>query len=131
MLPGRVRAVKRTLAFAPVETAEMTARQRYPEHAVGIDIAAARPEAGRWHLIELGECGVGRIVARRNQNGPAGIAQHAAPHCSVSGADRHAVVVHRDALVLSRIDRLIGLDPVVPPAIAVGVEDEWRPALRL
>src|SRR5262249_6322181 len=47
MLSSSIRPVKRTLALAPVKTAEMTARQRYPEHAVCIDLAAARPEAGR------------------------------------------------------------------------------------
>ena len=130
MLAGRIRPVERTFTLAPVKTAEMAARQRHPEHAVGIDVAAARPEAGSRHLIELGERGMGRIVARCDARRAAGIAQHAPPNCAVGGADRHAVVVHRDALVLGRVERLIGLDPFVPPAVAIGVEDEWRPALR-
>src|SRR5215468_6916743 len=36
-----------------------------------------------------------------------------------------------DALVLGRIGRLVRLDIVVTLAVAVGVEDERRPALRL
>src|SRR5262249_47842791 len=68
-------------------------RQGYPEHAVCIGVAAARPEAGRRHLVELGERSVGWIVAGHDPHGTAGIAQHAAPDCAVSGTDRHAVVV--------------------------------------
>ena len=46
-------------------------------------------------------------------------------------ARRHAVERRVDALVLRRIDRLIGLDVGVALAVAVGVEDEHRPALGL
>ena len=47
-----------------------------------------------------------------------------------SGLTHDAVEADRDALVLRRIDRLIGLDPFVALAVAVGVEHERRPALR-
>ena len=54
-----------------------------------------------------------------------------APDRAVHRTDGDAVESRRDALVLRRIDRLIGLDPFVALAVAVGVEDERRPALRL
>ena len=72
-----------------------------------------------------------RIVARSDAHDAAGIAQHGAPDRAVRRADGDAVEVHRDPLVLGRIDRLVGLDIGVALAVAVGVEDERRPALRL
>src|SRR5262249_22771765 len=42
-----------------------------------------------------------------------------------------AVESEADALVLPRLFRLIGLDPCIALAIAVGVDDQRRPALRL
>src|SRR5439155_10383206 len=48
----------------------------------------------------------------------------------VGRADGDAVETGDDALVLRRIDRLVGLDVVVALAVAVGVENERRPTLR-
>src|SRR5579864_1425727 len=39
--------------------------------------------------------------------------------------------VRRDPLILGRVDRLVGFDVIVALAIAVRVQDERRPALRL
>src|SRR3981189_2891993 len=47
MIAGRLWSVERTLALAPVEAADVAARERNPHHALAVDIAAARAEA--WH----------------------------------------------------------------------------------
>ena len=47
-----------------------------------------------------------------------------------TGNYRHRIKAGDDALVLARVDRLVGLDIVVALAVAVGVDDERRPALR-
>jgi len=41
-----------------------------------------------------------------------------------TGNYRHRIKAGDDALVLARVDRLVGLDVVVALAVAVGVEDE-------
>src|SRR4051812_36645146 len=46
VIAGRLRSVERPLAFAPVETADVAACERNPHHALAVDIAAARAEAG-------------------------------------------------------------------------------------
>src|SRR5580765_4414335 len=45
MAPGGIRAVERTLAFLAVEARKMPAGERNPEHAVAVDIPAARAES--------------------------------------------------------------------------------------
>jgi hypothetical protein len=45
--------------------------------------------------------------------------------------DGNTVDVHREPLVFRRIDRLVRLHIFIPLAVAVSVEDERRPALRL
>src|SRR5688500_3146492 len=46
MLSGGFRTVERPLARAAIEAGEGPARERGPAHAVAVDVAAARPEAG-------------------------------------------------------------------------------------
>src|SRR3984957_12427553 len=46
MIAGRLRPVERAFAFAPVKTAEMAARERHPDHAFTVDVAAARAKTG-------------------------------------------------------------------------------------
>ena len=81
-------------------------------------------------LVDFGQRGVGRIRSRVQPNHGARESELRAPHRSV-GRGRHRVERAAEALVLRRIERLIGLDVLVTPAVAVGVEDERRPALRL
>ncbi len=49
----------------------------------------------------------------------------------VDRARLHAIERRHDALVFFRIERLIGFDIFVTFSIAIGVDDEWSPALRL
>src|SRR5262249_35693195 len=60
-----------------------------------------------------------------------GISHHGSPDSAVGWAEAHGIDVHQDALVLRGIDRLIGSDKSVPFTVAVSVDDEWRPSLRL
>jgi hypothetical protein len=54
-----------------------------------------------------------------------------APYRAVDGTDRDAVEARVDPFVLRRVDWFVGLDPWVLLAVAVGVEDERCPSLRL
>src|SRR5262249_7692946 len=47
VIAGRLGPVERTFALAPIERAEVTARERHPHDAVAVDVGAARAEAGR------------------------------------------------------------------------------------
>src|SRR3954462_3875932 len=129
MIAGRLRSVERPLAFAPVETADVAACERHPHHALAVDIAAARAEAGHRNVVDFRECGFGRVGAGREPYDRARAGAQRPPDRTV-GRARHDSVEHlRDALVLGRIQRLVGLDIFVSLAVAVGVEDERRPAL--
>ena len=50
MLPRRRRPVERSLALAPVEAGEMSAREDRPDYAVAIDVEPARRESLHWRL---------------------------------------------------------------------------------
>src|SRR5215469_333047 len=50
MIAGGGRTVERPLAFAAIEAAKVTARQRRPDHAVAVDITAADSECRRRHV---------------------------------------------------------------------------------
>src|SRR5207237_3819061 len=50
VLARGLRTVERALALAAVEAREMSARERGPEHALAIDVAAARPVARQRRL---------------------------------------------------------------------------------
>src|SRR5207302_7091536 len=118
------------LAFPPVKATKMPARKRYPEHAVVIDVSAARSEARRWHFVDFTKRGLRGIRSRLNPNDLTGISHHGSPHRTVGGTDADGVYVYQNPFVLCGIDRLIGLYVCVTLAVAVRVEDEWRPALR-
>src|SRR2546429_7084520 len=45
LIAGRLGSVERTPALAAVEAADMTARERHPDHALAVDVAAARTES--------------------------------------------------------------------------------------
>src|SRR5579864_8670676 len=132
-IPGRVRSVERTLAFAAIEAAEMAAAERHPDHALAVDIAAARTEAGHWDVIDLGERRRRRVGPERNAYYTARAAQDAdrSPDRTVSRTWHDGVEPAANALVLGRIDRLVGLDIVGALPVAFGIEHEGGPALRL
>ena len=131
MIAGRLRSVERTLALAPVEAADMAACERHPHHALAVDIAAARAEARHRYVVDFRQRGFRRVGAGSEPHDRAGAGAQRPPDRSVDRV-RHDRVEHLgDALVLGRIQRLVGLDILVALAVAVGVEDERRPALRL
>ena len=61
----------------------------------------------------------------------AGVAAQRAPHRAVGRARHHRVEGRADAHVLGRLVRLAGLGVLVALAVAVGVEHQRGPALRL
>ena len=130
MLAGRGGTVQH-LAFAAVEAAEVAARERDPEDAVGVDVAAARAVARERDFVVFGERGEGRVRAGRDADDAARIAHHRAPYRAVERADRDREHVDRDALVLLRLCRLVGLHIGAALAVAARIEHERGPALRL
>ncbi len=76
------------------------------------------------------------VVVRRvrswiDAHDAAGASPERSPHAAVDRAWHHRVKAGHDALVFCGIKRLIGFNPGVLPAVAVRVQDHWRPALRL
>src|SRR6266571_8255177 len=131
MFARGVRAGERSLALAAVETGEMAARERCPHHAFAVDVHSARRIAGERRLEHLGERGLRRIRSRIDADDEARIAEHRSPDRAVDRARGEPVETGHDALVLLRIDRIVRPDVVVAPAVAVGVQNERGPALRL
>src|SRR5581483_13608 len=138
LLAGRRgRAVERALALAAIEAGELAARQRGPDHALAVDVDAARTIGALRRLVDLGQRGLRRVRARQQPDDVARLVEareadihRLAPDRIVDRARLHAVERRQHALVLGRIDRLVGLDPGVALAVAVGVDDQRRPALR-
>src|SRR5262249_58789856 len=59
LIAGRLGPVERTLALAAVEAADVPAGEGHPDHALAVDIAAARAEARPPHVVEFPERGLG------------------------------------------------------------------------
>ena len=131
VIAGRFRPVERAFALAPVEAAEVAARQRHPHDALAVDVGAADAEARHRHVVDLRERRLRRIRSRNEPHDSARIGPERAPDRAVHRTRHHGVEARDDPLVLGGIDRLIRLDVLVALAVAVGVEDERRPALRL
>src|SRR5688500_20349246 len=96
MLAGGFRAVQWAFALAAIEACKMPARQRGPEHAVAIDVAAARREAGadlvvEWRFVDFGERRLRRIRSRHQPHDFARIAKHCAPDRSVRRSEERRV----------------------------------------
>src|SRR5262249_16717337 len=53
VIAGCFRSIERALALAAIEAADVTARQRYPDYALAVDIAAARAEARHRHVVDF------------------------------------------------------------------------------
>src|SRR5271165_839091 len=126
MIAGRGRPIEWTFALAPVELAQMAARQRYPHDAVAIDIGAAHAEAGRRHIVDLAEPG-SRI---ESDDGARITKSDRAPDASVGRIRHHGIEADRQALVRFAVRGLTGFDPRVELAIAIRVEHQRGPFLR-
>src|SRR5262249_49841410 len=129
MIAGRLGPVERTLALAAVEAADVPAGARHPDHALAVDIAAARAEAAQRHRVDFRARGLGRIGAGIEAHDRPGIRPQRAPDRAVDRVRHYRIEHLGDALILRRIHRLVRLDIVVALAVAVGVEDERGPSL--
>ena len=96
-----------------------------------VDVAAAQAEAGHRDVVDFRQRGLGRVGAGNEPHDRARAGAQTYPDRAVDRARHHRVEHLGDPPVLGRIGRLVGLDIVVALAVAVGVEDERRPALRL
>src|SRR6185295_179731 len=130
MIAGGRRTVERALALAAVEADQAAVRGRAPGDAILVDVAAADAVAFLRHVVDLRQAGC-RIEAQ--EAGVAGEHADRVPDRAVGRIGHHRIGTGagHDALVLGRIVRLVGLDELVALAVAVAVEDERRPALRL
>src|SRR5262249_17417895 len=138
VLPRRGRAIERPLALAPVEAGEMSACQWHPDNAVAIDVHTARPVAihGSFglvprHLVDFRQSGCRRVVAGIHPDHRSGKSQDRSPDGTVHRVHTDAVVARYDPFVFCWVNGLVGLYVFVALAVAVGIEDERRPTLRL
>ncbi len=107
----------------------MAAGERHPDYALGVDIAAARTETRHRDIVHFRQLGL-RIEA--DDAAFAGEHIPGVPDRTVDRIRHHRVSAGAgNAHVLVRIHRLARLGVVVELAVAVGVEHERRPALRL
>ena len=138
VLAGGVRAVQRSLALAPIEAGVVAAGQHGPEDAVGVDVHAARVVArAARHLSGTAP----RRSPRASSIGgfDPGATRTAAPGNALAlpqtdpstGLTRCRRSSCRSACPWSDRPAASGLHPRVLLAVAVGVENERRPTLRL
>src|SRR5690606_18166599 len=113
-----------------VELSQMTAGERRPHHPVAVYVRTANPEAGERNVVHLRERGVRRIWAWIQANQRARIAAPRAPYGTVHGTRHDRVVACVDAPIEGRIQRLVRLRVRIALSVAVGVENQRRPALR-
>src|SRR5712691_34331 len=126
----RSRPIEGSLALAAIEAGDVSARQRHPRPSLAVDVEPAHSVSGRRDLVDLGQGRLRRIRSELHANDPTRVADVRPPDGTVGRTVGDTVETEPDALVLGRIVRLVGLDIGVPLAVAVGVDDEWRPALR-
>src|SRR5262245_15076511 len=126
MLPRGIRPIEGAFALAAVEACQMSACQRCPEDTVAVDVPPARPLPWEWWLEHFRQRSRRWIRARVEPSDVPGEALHCAPNGPVDGAHSDSIISRCHALVLGGIDRLVGLDILVPLAVTVGVEDERR-----
>src|SRR5262249_59479753 len=119
MIARGLGSVERTFALAAVEAADVAARERHPDDALAVDVAAARTEAGQRDVVDFRKRGLRRVGAGIEPYDRAGARAQRTPDRAVDRVRHHRVEHLRDALVLGRIDRLVGLDVVVALAVAV------------
>src|SRR5262245_31137829 len=132
MFSRSLRSVERPFAFAPVKACKMAARQRRPDYTVSINVHAADAvRAGiKRHLVNFGEGSLRRVGSRIKPHDRAGKSLGRSPDRTVHRTNGDTVIGGYDPLVFRRIHGLIRLHPLITFAIAVGVQDEWRPTLR-
>src|ERR1700733_13656605 len=138
MLSGGGGTIQRTFALAAIEAGEVSAGEHGPHHAVGIDVEPAGRESLDLrggsvprNFVVFGQSRMRGVGAGNQMNNPTGKAQNRSPDGPVLGADGHAVKPDIEALVLGGIDRLVRLDIRIALAVAIGVENDRRPSLRL
>src|SRR5437867_5480476 len=138
MLTRRVWTIERCLAFAPIEAGELAARQCCPHYILAVDIHAARSKPGsrcfrvvEWHLVVFRQCRVGRIASRNEAYDAAGHTERGSPNGAINRTRANAVERNIDPLILRWIHWLIDIYKRVTLTVAVGIKDEWGPALSL
>ena len=130
VVAGRRRSVQRARALAPVEAPHVPAGQRHPDHALPVDIAAPGAESRQRDVVDLGQRRIRRIGAGRQPYHRTRVRPVGTPDGAVHRTGHHRIEAGDHPLVPGGIDRLIGLDVLVALAVAVGVENQRRPALR-
>src|SRR5688572_14218023 len=130
MIAGCFRAVERSFAFAAVEAAKVTACERCPNHTFLVDIGSANAKARQWDIIDFRERGLGWIGPGRNPHHRSGEAPEGAPDRAIRRVRHYRIKAGRNSLVLRWIHRLVWFHVRVTLAVAVGVQDHWRPSLR-
>src|SRR5262245_61214381 len=137
MLACRRRTVEWPFTFAAIKAGKMAARERRPHNTITGDIESARRETLNrgfrivpGQFVDFGECGLGRIGSGSDPNDGARETEDRSPDTPVCRVDCYTIERTGDSLVFRRIDRLIGFDVCVALAVAIGVENEGRPALR-
>src|SRR4051812_11207151 len=123
-----IRPVQRVLAFAAIEADQAAVRARAPEHAVLVDVAAANADAFLRNGIELRQFGLG---IEAHEAGLTNERVDGVPDRAVGRMRHHGVRAGAcDPHVLVRLRRRARLGVFVDLAVAVGIENEGRPALR-
>src|SRR6266566_775201 len=117
-------------ALAAVEADEIAPHTCGPGDALAVEVHPANAEFGWRKLVGLGQSGHRRIRTQIHSDDPASTRRIRSPDAPVIGVDCNAVKAEVEAFIFAGIDRGIGLDVIVAFAVAVGVDDEWRPALR-
>src|SRR4029453_2313977 len=127
---GCFRTIERSLAHASIKADEVSAGLRPPRDSVRVDVAAANPDAGFRNSVELGKF---RLRVKAHEARLAGKDTDGVPDRSVFRMWHHGIRARapRDARVLAAVGRLAGVGVVIELAVAIGVEHERRPALRL
>src|SRR5262249_39978865 len=125
------RSIERPLALAAIEAGDVSARQGDPCSPLSIDVEPAHSISRRRDFVDFGERGLGWIRSELHANDPTRVTDVRSPDRAIERTVGDAVEPEPDALVLGGIIRLVGFGVRVPLAIAVGVDDERRPALGL
>src|SRR5215470_3316846 len=138
MLACCVWTIERSLALAAIETREVAAGERRPNDTIARDIQSAWRESlnRRFRivprqLVHFSERGLGGIRSGSDSDDRTGETEDRSPNGAIGRTHSHAIERTRDPLVLRRIDRLIRLDVCVAFTVAVGIQNESRPSLRL
>src|SRR5439155_12680033 len=115
-LPAGLR-ILRGLAFAPVERGEVAAHApRIVDDPAGVGLNAARANQlellARWWLEDFGPAGLRRIRALLDPSQPLLIAANPrTPDAPILFVDGDRVAAEIDAMILGRVDGLIGFGP--------------------